>query len=63
MPIKIKELLIKANVGDKKEEKKSVKSSKTLDESSSKLSYSQKKQIVEECTREVLEKIKRLNDF
>lgn len=64
MPIQIKELIIKAICGDKSTPEVPTSPASSKEEGSfQKLSYSQKKQIVDECTAEVMERLKRMNEF
>jgi hypothetical protein len=63
MSVKIKELIIKAICGDKDEGVANINPSSASQESGTKLSYAQRKLIVDECTREVMDKLKRLNDY
>jgi hypothetical protein len=62
--IKIKELIIKAICGDDVPQPENKKQEgKTPDQSGVKLSYSQRKSIIDECTSEVLDRIRRMNDY
>lgn len=62
MAVQIKELIIKAICGERKEQNTSpVPAVKTQD--GGKLSFSQRKQIIDECTAEVLDRLKRMNEF
>jgi hypothetical protein len=64
MGIQIKELIIKAICGEKKEPNgNSPISTKAQETSGGKLSLSQRKQIIDECTAEVMERLKRMNEF
>lgn len=65
MPVEIKELLIKGMMeGTQEPGKKSpVDPRKVKDEGVGKLSFSLKKQIVDQCVAEVMDKIKKMNDF
>jgi hypothetical protein len=64
MAVQIKELIIKAICGEKKEPTaSSAPTSKSQEVSGGKLSFSQRKQIIDECTAEVLERIKRMNEL
>lgn len=64
MAVQIKELIIKAICGDKKEStaKPTLETPKKED-GGGKLSFAQRKQLVDECTAEVMEQLKRMNDF
>jgi|688.fasta_scaffold1979822_2 hypothetical protein len=61
MAVEIREMVIQAKVGDDKSEKSTEstpkKSSSASDKVVSKLSYSIKKQIIEDCVNEVMEKL------
>jgi hypothetical protein len=64
MTIQIKELIIKAICGEKKGSISSqVPAAKSQEGSGGKLSFSQRKQIIDDCTAEVMERIKRMNEF
>jgi|GEM_PF-1296759 len=64
MPIQIKELVIKAICGENNNADPGQSPSSTKGESPfQKLSYTQKKQIIDECTAEVVERLKRMNEF
>ena len=66
MPVEIKELIVKATVQNKQVEKdlmqmfekKSEKSSKSLE-----LSYHEKKEIIEECIIEIMERLEMKKRF
>ncbi len=65
MPVEIKELLVKGilegtEVPDKKS---STGQSKAKEEGDGSLSYGQKKQIIDQCVQEVMDSIKKMNDF
>lgn len=64
MAVQIKELIIKAICGDKKEPAPSKAPAKPKKEDGGgKLSFAQRKQIIDECTAEVMERLKRMNEF
>lgn len=65
MPVEIKELLIKGSMqGDKEPEKKSSGTkSMAKEEGMGNLSYSLRKQIVDQCVQEVMDRIKKMNDL
>lgn len=64
MAVQIKELVIKAICGDTKGQSSSNKPVSSNQESSGgKLSFSQKKQIIDECTAEVMAQLKRMTEF
>ncbi|PRY88609.1 DUF5908 family protein [Mongoliibacter ruber] len=64
MAIKIKELIIKAICGDNTPQPENKKQETIApDQSGLKLSYLQRKSIIDECTSEVLDRIKRMNDY
>lgn len=64
MAIQIKELIIKAVCGEKNPANSgSTPNQSENSDSSIKLSYTQRKQIIDECTREVLERLKRMDEF
>lgn len=64
MAVEIREMVIQAKVGDNKSEKSTEpptqKSSTVSGKVVTKLSYSIKKQIIEDCVTEVLEKLNKL---
>jgi hypothetical protein len=64
MAIQIKELIIKAICGENKDQA-SVPSpiASSQEGSGGKLSFSQRKQLIDECTAEVMERLKRMNEF
>ena len=65
MPVEIKELLVKGKMeGGHEQDKKSSKSTKMVkEEGVGGLSYSLRKQIVYQCVQEVMDRIKKMNDF
>jgi hypothetical protein len=64
MGVQIKELIIKAICGEKNEPTgSSAAPIKTQETSGGKLSLAQRKQIIDECTAEVMERLKRMNEF
>ena len=63
MPVEIKQLMVKGVMEDVKDtSSKSSAPSMGKDEGGS-LSYSAKKQLVDECVHEVMERIKKLNEL
>lgn len=64
MAVQIKELIIKAICGENKDPKgREGQTPKVVEASGGKLSFSQRKQIIDECTAEVLDRLKRMNEF
>jgi hypothetical protein len=64
MAVQIKELIIKAICGEKKDQATAAAPVATGQEGSGgKLSFSQRKQLIDECTAEVMERLKRMNEF
>ena len=64
MAVQIKELIIKAICGDKKGPPANIASVKQKqEEGGGKLSFAQRKQLIDECTAEVMERLKRMNEF
>jgi hypothetical protein len=65
MPVEIKQLVVKGKMeGDQEPEKKSSASATTeKGEGAGGLSYGLRKQIVDQCVQEVMEKIKKMNEF
>ncbi len=64
MAIHIKELIIRAICSDQKDQNVTqapLKQNKEL--ATDKLSYAQRKQIVEDCTAEVLQRLRNMNDL
>jgi hypothetical protein len=65
MPVEIKELLVKGVMeGSQEPDKKSSAASKAaVDEGATSMSYGLKKQIIDQCVQEVMDKIKKMNEF
>jgi hypothetical protein len=65
MPVEIKELLIKGIMeGSEEPNKKSAAATNASeDEGATSMSYGLKKQIVDQCVQEVMDKIKKMNEF
>ena len=65
MPVEIKQLLVKGMMdGAQEPEKKSSTASNAVkEEGVGTLSYGLKKQIIDQCVQEVMDKIKKMNDF
>ncbi len=64
MAIQIKELIIKGICGEKKESPASDSVNQARrNETGEKLSFASRKQIIDECTAEVMERLKRMNDY
>lgn len=65
MPVEIKELLVKGKMeGAQEPDKKASKSTKMVkEEGVGSLSYSLRKQIVDQCVQEVMDRIKNMNEF
>lgn len=64
MAIQIKELIIKAVCGEKNDQATSSAPTASGQEGSAgKLSFAQRKQLIDECTAEVMERLKRMNEF
>lgn len=65
MAIQIKELIIKAICGEKKGSTTTqVPAAKSQEGGSGgKLSFAQRKQIIDDCTAEVMERLKRMNEY
>lgn len=64
MPVQINELVVKGNVDQEKGKKEDKKAnSKSKEDGMSKLSYSLRKQIVDQCTEEVLAKLRNMSEF
>ena len=62
MPVEIKQLMVKGVVEDTKEPSRQSSPSMAKEESGN-LSYSTKKQILDECDHEVMARIKKLNEL
>lgn len=65
MPVEIKQLLVKGVMeGTQNTEKKSsAAANASSDEGATSLSFGLRKQIVDQCVQEVMDKIKKMNDF
>ena len=65
MPVEIKQLVVKGKMeGDQESENKTSAGAKTeKGESTGGLSYGLRKQIVDQCVQEVMDRIKKMNDF
>jgi hypothetical protein len=65
MPVEIKELLVKGILEgtEAPNSKPSSSSIKATGEGEGSLSYGQRKQIVDQCVQEVMDKIKKMTDF
>jgi hypothetical protein len=65
MPVEIKQLLVKGTMeGAKEPDKKSAAvRGKAAEEGVSSLSFGLKKQIVDQCVQEVMDRIKKMNEF
>jgi hypothetical protein len=62
MPVEIKQLMVKGVMEDAKDTSRQSSPS-TAKEESGNLTYSTKKQIIDECVHEVMERIKKLNEL
>lgn len=63
MPVEIKQLMVKGVMEDAKESSGKSSSASMGKEEGGNLSYSTKKQIIDECIHEVMERIKKLNEL
>jgi hypothetical protein len=66
MPVEIKQLLVKGTMEGTQEpdkKKSSAVRSKAPEEGVSSLSYGLKKQIIDQCVQEVMDRIKKMNEF
>ncbi len=65
MPVEIKELLVKGKMqgGQEPDKKASTGKKMVKEEGIGGLSYSLRKQIVDQCVQEVMDRIKNMNDF
>lgn len=65
MPVEIKQLLVKGTMsGAQEPDKKSATvRGKAPEEGVSSLSYGLKKQIIDQCVQEVMDRIKKMNEF
>ena len=62
MPVEIKQLMVKGIMEDAKDASRQSSPSVAKEESGN-LSYSAKKQIIDECVQEIMERIKKLNEL
>jgi hypothetical protein len=62
MPVEIKQLMVKGVMEDAKVPSRQSSPSMAKEESGN-LTYSTKKQIIDECVHEVMERIKKLNEL
>ena len=62
MPVEIKQLMVKGVMEDAKESSGKSSPSRAKEEGGN-LTYSTKKQIIDECVHEVMERIKKLNEL
>jgi hypothetical protein len=65
MPVEIKQLLVKGTMEGAQEpdKKSSAVRGKAAEEGVSSLSFGLKKQIVDQCVQEVMDRIKKMNEF
>lgn len=65
MPVEIKELVVRGKMEGSKESPKSPPPSNPMgkEDANAKISNSLRKQIVDQCVQEVLEKLKIMNEF
>lgn len=65
MPVEIKELVVRGTMEGSKESPKSSPPSNPMgkEDANAKISNSLRKQIVDQCVQEVLEKLKIMNEF
>jgi hypothetical protein len=65
MPVEIKQLLVKGTMEGAQEpdKKSSAARSNAAEEGVSSLSFGLKKQIVDQCVQEVMDRIKKMNEF
>jgi len=62
MPVEIKQLMVKGVMEDAKETSRQSSPSMAKEDGAT-LTYSTKKQIIDECVHEVMERIKKLNEL
>jgi hypothetical protein len=62
MPVEIKQLMVKGVMEDAKETSRQSSPSMAKEEGGN-LTYSTKKQIIDECVHEVMERIKKMNEL
>jgi hypothetical protein len=63
MPVEIKQLMVKGVMEDAKDSSGKSSSPSMAKEEGATLTYSTKKQIIDECVHEVMERIKKLNEL
>jgi hypothetical protein len=63
MPVEIKQLMVKGVVENGKESSGQSSSPSMAKEAEGNLTYSAKKQIIDECVHEVMERIKKMNEL
>lgn len=63
MPVEIKQLMVKGVMEDAKDPSSKSSAPSMAKEESGNLTYSTKKQIIDECVHEVMERIKKLNEL
>jgi hypothetical protein len=63
MPVEIKQLMVKGIIEDAKDSSNKSHAPSKGKEEGVNLTYSAKKQIIDECIHEVMERIKKLNEF
>lgn len=63
MPVEIKQLMVKGVMEDAKESSGKSSAPSLGKEEGVNLSYSAKKQLIDECVHEVMERIKKLNEL
>ncbi len=63
MPVEIKQLMVKGVMEDVKDTSSKSSAPSMGKEEGGSLSYSAKKQLVDECVHEVMERIKKLNEL
>ena len=63
MPVEIKQLMVKGVMEDVKDTSSKSSAPSMGKEDGGSLSYSAKKQLVDECVHEVMERIKKLNEL
>ena len=63
MPVEIKQLMVKGTMEDEKEPSIKPSVPRTEMQEGANLDYSVKKQIIDACEQEVMERIKKLNEL
>ncbi len=63
MPVEIKQLMVKGVVDNGNEPSGKSSSPSMAKEAEGNLTYSAKKQIIDECVHEVMERIKKMNEL